>query len=458
MIASHGSIEIESQYPRISMPLTLLFNLYVVSWWLEVGKRVDFLGKIRFEFLIAAVLGVATIVIHNSAAQKVNPINRKILGGVFFYFSTLFVSLLFSQDFSVSWDTLFNRILKLSVMTLYMSVFVRSPQQLWYYLISTFLSFLKVGQEAFLGKITGAMVWENQGIMRLHGSPGTMFGHPNSLSGKIASLLPYLWILFGHLKKKWKFLFLVQVIFSINIIIFTGSRTGYIATCMALLAFLWCSKKKFRMILALILLSVVVVNTLPEQYQERFMSSFGGKEAEGHSKDTRFGLLRDSVHVFWEYPLGVGIGCFVVMQERAGRNAQGTHNLYAQILTEIGIQGFVAFSYFIFTVVQALLITKKKLSDNILKLTQARQRLNGKADEWRNALSNELRGLHMMHAVCSGTLLLLFIRAVLGVFGHDLYEIYWWVAAGFAFALSNMAVVAENRSTEFCAILNRDTI
>lgn len=437
-----------TEYPRCGSFVILLFNLYIISWWLEVGKRVEILGQIRFEFLLAALLGVVALVQQNKVSV-VSPAKSKIVTGICFYLCTLFFSLLFSQDVPLSWNILINRILKLSVVALFLNIFVCSPREVWYFLLSTFISFFKVGQEAFYGKLTGSMVWQNQGIMRLHGSPGTMFGHPNSLVGKTLTLVPYLWSLFHLLKKRWKLIVLIQLIFSVNIVVFTGSRTGYVASCLLLLAFWWNSKKKVRMSLGVIILTIILSVAFPQQYKARFFSSFQGQEAEGNSKGARIGLLKDSINVFLEHPLGVGIGCFVVMQERAGRNEQGTHNLYTQILSEIGVQGFVAFGYFINTVIKALFFVRRKINIIILNLSQVRERQIGNTEEWCRAVDTEMNDLKMVQAVCTGTLLMLFMRLILGVFGHDLYEIYWWVAAGLALVMTNLLSVAEQRALEF---------
>ena len=108
------------------------------------------------------------------------------------------------------------------MMTLFISQFVVSPTTLRFFCFSTFIAFLKIGQEAFYGKITGSMVWENQGVPRLHGTQGTMFGHPNSLSGKALSLLPFLVYIFKSIKNKWvKYLILIQIVFTLNIVLFT---------------------------------------------------------------------------------------------------------------------------------------------------------------------------------------------------------------------------------------------
>ncbi len=74
-------------------------------------------------------------------------------------------------------DVFIDRIVKFSCMALFIAAFVRNPLSLRLFMGMSFLSCLKIGQEAFIGKIRGTMVWQNQGVMRLNGPGGTMISH-----------------------------------------------------------------------------------------------------------------------------------------------------------------------------------------------------------------------------------------------------------------------------------------
>ena len=53
-----------------------------------------------------------------------------------------------------------------------------------------------------------------------------------------------------------------------------------------------------------------------------------------------------------------------------------------------------------------------------------------------------------MRATASAFLGYLFARLVMGLFGHDLYEIYWWLAAGASIAIVNMQPIVVARTAE----------
>ena len=317
-----------------------------------------------------------------------------------------------------------------------MLAFIRNIFQLRLFFVSSFIAFLKIGQEGFYGKITGNMVWESQGVMRLHGIQETMFGHPNSLSGKFVGLFPFIWYLFPVIDRKWKVLLLILLMFMINILIFTASRTGYISFILAFLFIALDSKRKIKFLILTFALFCLAAVLVPQQYHERFLSSFTGKEKEGNSSQARKDLFFDSLQVFTENPFGVGIGGFIDVQKMYGRNPQDTHNLYTQLLSETGIQGFIAFSWLI-----TVTFKQNKLRMKELKILKAHieDQLKSVAKFGSNRvdIKSFKNDVIVLSAICKATQFFLIIRLVLGVFGHDLFEIYWWIAAGTVMAMNS---------------------
>jgi putative inorganic carbon (HCO3(-)) transporter len=448
-----------SPYPTLSIPQIAVFNLLIFVWWLEVGLRIPILAAIRFEFLLAATAIVMTVMRWRSSAQpraraqqrKVED-NSDIARCIIIFIVVLTISLPLAINFDIAWDRFFNRVVKLALIGALISQFVVSPTTLRIYLFTLLLAFMKIGQEAFLGKITGSMVWENQGVPRLHGTSDTMFGDPNSLSGKTVSTVPWIWYLYPTIQRNWvKLLVVLQLVFAINIIIFTGSRTGYLTFIAgAILIVLFSKQKKGRLILLLTVVAISVVTFLPQEYQGRFMSTFTGQEAEGQSSASRKALLTDSFNAFLDNPLGIGIGCFPTYQALGNRNAQDTHNLYTQLLAETGIQGFLCFVALLTIVVRKVARSRRAFMTIIDKLQTYRAAAGSQSRD--STLDMELSNARLLFATANALIVFILLRLILGVFGHDFLEIYWWLAAGMAMALHNMRLVAERRCAELPAL------
>jgi O-antigen ligase len=435
-------------YPSVPLVWTGLFSLYIVVWFLEFGKRVPALGALRFEFLLGGVLVVAAIL---SISSREESNTSRLTKFICVYFVFLLCDLALSRYFWTSWDVFVERLLKFSCMALFTYAFVRSPRTLRIFVLVLMLVFFKLGEEAFIGRITGSMIWENQGIMRLNGQLGSRFGHPNSLSGLAIGALPFIYYLFPVLSRKWKMGLLVLLVFAVNIIIFTGSRTGYIAT-IALAGFLWLrSGKKGRFFAALVIVAVVGLPFLPEQYEGRFKSAFVGQEIEGHSKAGRLEIASDAWHLFLENPQGLGIYSFRFARvELLGKADYDTHNLYLQLLVDLGIVGTLVFGLLLTGLWSELRSTDLTLARVEGELRDAIARTPARAEEARRHLAD----IRFMRATASAFLGYLFARLVMGVFGHDLYEIYWWLASGASIAIVNMQPIVVTRTAE---IIRRST-
>ncbi|WP_321371089.1 O-antigen ligase family protein [uncultured Desulfuromusa sp.] len=439
--------KLSNNYPEVNLSITLLFNFYVFIWWLEIGKRVTVFETIRIEFVIGLVLSVIGLYQYLSKPKKNLNHDKDLVGSIFIFIIILFLSLPLAADFDVAWDAFFNKIIKYSLMCFFITQFVVSPKTLRYFSLASFLAFFKVGQEAMFGKITGSMVWQNQGIPRLHGAPGTMFGHPNSLSGKTLSFLPFLWFLWPLINSKWiKILIFIQIIFTLNIILYTGSRTGYLTFIMFLLILFYISKNKGKMAALIIIFGLVSFSFIPTHYKERFASSFSGHEAAGRSKEARKQLFLDSLTVFVENPLGVGGYCFPVVQRKNDRRAQETHNLYTQLLAETGIQGFIAFMYLIFTLIKKINELRIGFRQNIDKFLLCKGANIEKS--FSDLVSEELKISRLGLAMADALYTVLLVRLVLGIFGHDLFEIYWWIICGVTVSLTSIICISNKRISE----------
>lgn len=400
-----------------------LTGLYIFIWYLQIGNRIQSLGEIRFEFILGTILSVGALIKFNSKSNKRFYKNKNkrisIINAIIFYFLIVCIYTVFSYDRSTSITVFVNYVFKYSLLALFIYVFTNNSDELKLIVLAFLAAWLKLGQEGFYGWFTGSMIWYSQGIPRLHGTTGVLL-HPNSFSGFAVSCIPFIYYLYKFAYNRMlKIIFLIFAIFVFIIIVYTGSRTGYLTTLMVLLYFLFSSHiKKAKYILLLMVLAIVVLNYLPEDYHHRFVSIFTLEEKEGQSSKKRIQILKDAVEIYMKYPLGLGVSAFPkVRQDIFGRH-QDTHNLYLQVLTNIGPLGFFAFFYLLYIII--------KINRELVEYNS----LNGSGNidnEFRIALSNAV-------------ILFIYIRLFLGIFGMDLYEIYWWFALGITLANRNLSM------------------
>lgn len=382
----------------------ILTCVYIITWYLQLGDRIEFLKVIRFEFVLGLFLTVAAIFKYCSNKCKPSQLRAPILA----WMILLGLYTIFSYDIEKSWDIYFNRVIKFSMLALFISVFVQTERALKLVVAAFLLAMLKLGQEGVFGWLSGGLVWQNQGIMRLHGST-LLYRHPNSFSGMAVGCLPFIFYLYPVVSKYYKLALIALFASSIIIILFTGSRTGYVATCLLGIYF-WrrqLLQSPGRTVIGSLIVGVLVITFTPDQYVDRFVSIFTMEEVEGASASTRLQIIEDAVDVFFEHPLGVGVAAFpAVRMEMFGRY-QDTHNLYLELLTNLSLIGLVCFFWFVFSIVRL----NKQIVCGEPKTTTVFQK----------ALGSAVIGF-------------IYARLFLGMFGMDTYEIYWWFAAGLTMA------------------------
>ncbi len=446
IIAHNYKLNIEwPDYYQCSPLVFVLFLGYVLWWFLEGNFRFPALGAIRFEFLVGAVLGGFAITAYFS-----NP-NRQ-YSGLGIWVSLLLIVMLIMVPLSyvpdISYTIFIDRIVKYALFGFFIVSFVTTPNRLKWFISAFLFTCLKMGQEGLVGIIKGSLVWENQGIPRLHGST-PRYAHPNSFSGMALGSLPFSAYFFPLVPKYLKIVLIIQIFFAAIIILYTGSRTGYVGLVFGLVLFIWRTKNRKQTIFYLLVISTIIGPFIPESYLERANSIITLKEKEGHSAEARKLIYQDALNIFFDNPFGIGVSAFRTFRVArfANRPSEDPHSLYLEIATNLGIQGIIIWIGLISVLINRLLKIISSIDTQIKNISQILITFSSENDSTSMKLLQEhLLDLRIMDSTCKAVLLYLIIRLALGFFGHDLYEIYWWFIIGSTIAVSNINIVALRRT------------
>lgn len=387
----------------------VLLSIYIFVWYIQLGKRIEFLGSIRIGFILGAMLFFISL----NKLSNLKGLDKKLTLRAFYLFFTMFIYTVFTFDPVTSKEIFIQRVVKFSAMAYFIAVFTQTSRQLNFIILGYMLAMLKIIQEGYYGIITGGLIWENQGIPRLHGVT-PLYRHPNSLSGVACCAMPFFLHYFKWSKVNWqKFIFLFGVIGLLLIILYTGSRTGYLAI-LAYFALLMKKRGlfKFKTIFIAMIAATVAFQFLPESYKGRFATIFASTDEDrGSSAVKRMEILKDASEIFIENPLGVGVSAFPAVREEVFGRTQDTHNLYLEVLTNLGVLGGV---FFILLVLKIIKTNK----NSFLKFKEQKH--------------------YRLADLCLVVNYYIYIRLFLGFFGMDLYEIYWWFALGITLALNKL--------------------
>lgn len=396
--------------------LSYMVGFYVFAFYMELHYRITALQTIRFQFTYGAIIGAICFykfLNDNNKQGNLNSVTKAALSLLF----VLGFYTVFSMDRDESIHAFSDRSVKFAMMSFFIYAATDKVEDLRVILAFMLLAWLKMGIEGFLGWYTGSLVWENQGIPRLHGSTA-MYGHPNSFSGFAVGCLPFATLLLMSVKSNFLRAGLACILAcALIIVVNTGSRTGYVAVIIgSVYIFFQLKTSKFKTLMIALLVIAATAIFVPDHYKERFSSIFTGQAKEGKSQDKRLEIMEDAVAIIKMYPMGIGVQAFPkVRQEIFGRD-QNTHNLYLEIMTNIGPIGFIVFFVFVWHLV-------KLNFKNIKLLTEC----NFKPENQELLLT-----------LCKALVGYVLMRLLLGLFGMDLYEIYWWVALGYTLAITKL--------------------
>jgi O-antigen ligase len=390
---------------------------YTIIFYSQIGGRIPVLGTIRIELLVGSIILILIFLKVNKGTIKIKK-NRVSLAATFFLVAC-FITIPFAYYKTYSFE-IFIRLLKFFAIYLMIIFGIQSEKQLkgfiWIYILMIAFIFT----ESFFYAIQGLHIRYNSGAMRLFGPPG-LFGHPNSLGGVTAANLPFLYFLFNYEKSRIrKLLLFALMVIAIRVIMYTNSRTAFIGF-ISFIPLVWLFSKNKLVVTIVILLSCMLLwQFAPPETKQRFLTLKKTEQyisGQGDNKDAmgyRLLLLKNSFNLFLEFPItGVGIGNFISISGWRYNIWLPTHNLYTQALSETGIVGSLSFMLLIIFIIKNLNEAKKIIYQKKLHET-------------------------FSSSMLTSVKIFLILRLVVGLFGDDLYDNYWWIAGGLSVVILNI--------------------
>lgn len=269
-------------YPRANLVYFATFLAFVLFRYVDGGNRMDILATIRLEFLLGGTSVIMSIIKISGKPLQIGK-SQNLIIFIALLFVMMIIQIPFAGDPPEAHRVFSDRVFKFALLTFVIAAMVESPGTLRIFIMAFLFAIYYITLEASQGWATGSLMWQNQGVMRLHGAV-PMYGHPNSLGGVAMGTLPFIVFLFGPVKRwYWRVFLLATTVTSMICVIFSGSRTAYVGL-LAMVIWWFCqSRRKLRFGMMAVLVGFAAFSYLPREYIDRF-ESITGHEAEGHSK------------------------------------------------------------------------------------------------------------------------------------------------------------------------------
>ena len=200
---------------------------------------------------------------------------------------------------------------------------------------------------------------------RLSGAPSDVI-NPNELGFVIVTAIPFLHYLLWSSGFKARLLYLLLMPPLLYALTLTQSRGAFLALLVVAFFVFKESSRKFSLIVIAVLVAMAGWQVMTDEQKDRYLSLVGQSETsnaasaegrlEGLMKEFSLGLSRPVV--------GHGLGTTPEAKTHILGRRQASHNLYGELLIELGIVGMFIFLRFLFKVYRGLAENNKRIAEH----------------------------------------------------------------------------------------------
>jgi putative inorganic carbon (HCO3(-)) transporter len=397
-----------------------LYLLFICSWFLHLPARLPALGALRIDLLLIMALMAFSFALPSVERSKGD---KNISTALWILLGYTLVSVPFVEWPGSVVGFGFPTFFKAFVFFHLTRAFVGTPKRLKV-LVAVFIGcqlfrileplYLHV-TEGYWGSFASMAGWEY--MDRLSGAPHDVV-NPNGLAFVVLTTLPLLhYVSSGHLVSRLAYLVVLPAM--IYTLLLTGSRSGLVGLAAIALLILW--KSKHKVVLSAVV-AVAVVGTVPylsPEMRDRYLSIWDSNTKNAVTAEGRVSGVSLDLEVAMRRPIfGHGLGTSREANANFGGRDQPSHNLYTEILQELGAIGLLLFLNF----VRVLFSTLRSMVINV--------RSRHSADVYEGRLATALQVWMGMN--------LLFSFAAYGLSGYE-----WYLAAGLTIALDRLSTSAD---------------
>lgn len=401
----------------VSSACFVIYLYFVLDFFLRFSSRIPGYGVLRPTLVGAAIIAILLFLQRDKLKGRFDdPIVKAILvlGGY------IILSLpLVEWPGSVIRENL-NPFVKAIVFLFFTALIIDTDKRLkWFLGVFVFCQVFRVIEPLFMNITQG--YWGSETHLgggdfsdRLAGAPADVI-NPNELGFVIVTAIPFLHYLLWPLGWKSKALYMVLMPALLYALILTMSRGAFIGLLVIAFFVFKESRHKFWLATVGIMAVAAAISVMTPVQKDRYLSlvsddTAGSASAEGRLKgmigEFKLGLTRPVV--------GHGLGTTEEAKWHKRGSTQASHNLYAELLIEIGIIGaifFLRFLYFIY----------RRFKDNKILFNELQLR----SHEFYARLNKALIAVFWMYAVYS-----------LNYWGLSQY--YWYLLGGLAIAFGRL--------------------
>lgn len=331
-----------------------LYLVFMVSWFLRFGRRIPAWGDLRIDLALVIILILLCVLVFDR--QKFNTLTNS---GVWRYLTYLTIYIIVTIPL-VEWPGsvvrfgLENFIKALAFF--YFTVVLASDEKKLKAMVLCFIfcQLFRVAEPLYLHVTEGywgshASMWGSGGMEMMDRLAGSRYDviNPNGLAFVIVFVLPLLHFL-SYSSRMYRFLYLGSAPFLLYALVLTGSRSGMVALFVIMLGIIARARHKVILIAIILCVSVAAISKLDVNLTDRYLSIFSSKTKNAATAQGRIEGIKSDFKVAMRKPIvGHGLGTSLEANSNIAGIALRSHNLYTEVMQEIGLAGLFIFLGFL---------------------------------------------------------------------------------------------------------------
>lgn len=330
-----------------------MFLLYQLFFFLNIPNRIPGIGILRPTVLLFLVISFLLVLQREKIAHKFNQ-------PIFKAFGAFLIMLLLTLPFVTYPGSVIKNNLQIfikAVVFLYFSALILDTEKRFKISLFVFvaLQVVRVLEPLYLNITSGywgssTYLGDGEFANRLGGAPSDVI-NPNELGFVIVTIIPFLHYFLlprGFITKLVYFGLLALLLYAL---ILTMSRGAFLALLVVGWFVFKDSKRKIMLIMFGVLGVMAALSVMNEAQRDRYLSLFSSNTKQSGSAEGRINGMIQEFELGLKRPIfGFGLGSTNEAKFHTyGRN-QASHNMYAEVLIEVGIVGMIFFGRFIFAI------------------------------------------------------------------------------------------------------------
>jgi len=382
---------------------------YTIIMITRPGLFFPAIGALRIELLVGVII-IFIIVLSQQRLSRLNPSTSPICKWVFALTVVILLSYAQAFDLDYSWTTVQN-FMKVFFFFIMIVTLIDNTKDIKLFVAVFMLSTFAISYNVLYNSMYGLLEGGTGGfrIEYAVADKGMGAGHV-AVANITLQAMPFLWYAASSVKRPIiKTFLIICFLLSTYTVFLAGSRGGIVGLVTLILVLTLFTKHRALMFGISLTLFIILMQSMGSSYKS-YMSTilkFGRGDVSSRS---RIVGLRHGFEMLVKRPiLGVGPGVYRVARRAWFNWGLLSHNLYGQLMGELGLIGTTAWFIFLYSYL--------KMAWDLRKLY----------------IANSVE-VNILTAVVAATA----VRLVLGMGSHSLYIFFWYMAAAIVVALNRI--------------------